>query len=752
MLNTVPDQSMNQTDYSRQHETDEINLVELLGTLLDGKWLIATITLIALFLGITITILGTPIYKADGLLQVKEKTQSVIGFEPLTGILDGKMPVLTEIELIKSRMILGKTIKSLNLNIVAEPKYFPVIGSTIARKYQANIRDNSVSSPVLELTQYAWGGEAIHIDSLTVPADWEDKKMILQASSQGQFKLFYNNEMILEGEVGKLVTKKIENRQQPVTIFVSLLKSRPGTQFIVMRQSDNQAIRLLKESISIAEKGKNTSILELTVESYNPESAVRILNEIANIYVMQSVEQKSAESQKTLEFLEKQLPILKDQLEAATSALNEFRTRKGSVDLDLETQNVLKGSVELKMQVTLLQQKRDDLRQRYTESHPTIISIDKQIARLNQQITSHDKSIEELPETQQIILRLSRDVRVSTELYTTLLNNAQTLRVAKAGTIGNVRIIDYAVLPDKPIKPKKILIVGTALILGFVLGILAALLRKMLHHGVEDPDLIERHLNIPVYATIPHSDFQETLARKYSKNAAIRTEQPILLAYENKDDLAVESLRSLRTSLHFAFLKATNNIIMIAGPSPNIGKSFVSVNLAVVMADAGKKILLIDGDMRKSTLHKKLNVSRENGLSDLIMDAIKIEEAIHHIPQVDIDFISSGFIPPNPSELLLHERFGRYLNSVSKQYDFVIIDSPPIMAVTDAAIIGNLAGAVLMVIKAGQHPMRELEQSTRRLIQAGVNLKGIVVNDITVSTSRYGHGKYVYQYSYKSER
>lgn len=256
MLNTIPDQSMNQADYSRQHESDEINLVELLGTLLDGKWLIATITLIALFLGIAITILGTPIYKADGLLQVKEKTQSVIGFEPLTGMLDGKMPVLTEIELIKSRMILGKTIKSLNLNIVAEPKYFPVIGSTIARKYQANIRDNSVSSPVLELTQYAWGGEAIRIDSLTVPADWEDKEMILQASSQGQFKLFHNNEMILEGEVGKLVTRKIENHQQPVTIFVSLLKSRPDTQFIVMRQSDNQAIRRLKESISIAEKVK----------------------------------------------------------------------------------------------------------------------------------------------------------------------------------------------------------------------------------------------------------------------------------------------------------------------------------------------------------------------------------------------------------------------------------------------------------------------------------------------------------------
>ncbi len=752
MSNPAIDHSKPPMDYSVNQDDDEINLGDLLGVLLDSKRLIIAITLVTLLLGIAKAFLDKPVYKADGLLQAKENSQSLAGLEPLAGLFEGKTPVLAEIELIKSRMILGKTIQSLHLDITARPKYFPVIGAAIARYVQARNQDGAVSDPLLGQTHYAWGGEAIQVDTLTVPTDWEDEELLLQAGEQGQFKLIYDDEIILEGEVGKLASKQLGSDSRSVAIFVSLLKSRPGTYFTVMRQSENQAITQLKESISITEKGKGTGILELTVESHSPDSAVRILNEIANIYVQQNVDEKSAESQKTLEFLEKQLPLLKGQLDAATASLNEYRTRQGSIDLNLETQNILNVAVELKTQITLLQQKRDELRQKYTESHPTIIAIDKQIARLQSQITSSEKKIEILPETQQVILRLSEDVKVNTELYTTLLNNAQTIRIAKAGTIGNVRIIDYAMLPDKPVKPKKWLIIGIALMLGLILGVVTAFIRRSLNRGVEDPNLIEKLLNIPVYATIPHSDSQKMLDNKLKKNTPANNQLPAILALGNKDDIAIESLRSLRTTLHFAFLEARNNIVMITGPSPDIGKSFVSVNLAVVMADAGKKILLIDGDMRKGAINKTLAVPRENGLSELIFEVIKAEEAIHKIPHANIDFISTGAIPPNPSELLLHERFGIFLENISKEYDLVIIDSPPILAVTDAAIIGRLASATLMVIKAGEHPLRELEQSTKRLMQAGANLKGIVFNDLPQLSSRhgYGYGKYVYQYSYKS--
>ena len=748
MPDTFSDNKKGLINYLPGQDDDEIDLGDIFSTLVESKWLIFFITLLVLAIGTAKALLDKPVYKADAMLQVEENSPSLGALEPVAALMESKVPVLAEIELIKSRLILGAAVKNLNLEILTSPKYFPVIGEAIARRFQQHNESNEVSSPLFGQPAYAWGGESIHVDTLTVPAKWLGEKLMLIPGKQGRYRLMYEDELVLEGEVGKLASKSLEGKQQDVSVFVSFLKSRPETRFMLMRQSENETIDLLKENITVTEKGKNTGILELTMESTNPESARLTLNEVANIYVRQNVEQKSAEAQKTLEFLEKQLPLLKKQLEAATTALNEYRTRHGSIDLELETQGVLKGVVEIQTQITLLQQKRDELRQRFTESHPSVVAIDKQIARLQGQMSSNDKKIEVLPETQQVILRLARDVQVNTELYTALLNNIQTLRVSKAGTVGNVRIIDYAVLPSEPIKPKRTLIIAVSLVLGLILGVAFAFIKKSLHHGIKDPDLIEKQLNISVYATIPHSTQQQRLNIKLRKNQQQSNELSIL-ALQKKDDLAIESLRSLRTTLHFAFLEARNNIIMITGPSPGVGKSFVSINLATVLAEAGKKILLIDGDLRKGFINKYFGISREQGLSEFISNTITLDEAIHKIPVANFDFIATGAIPPNPSELLLHQRFAIFLEDANKHYDHIIIDSPPILAVTDAAIIGRMASATLMVIKAGQHPIRELEQSIKRLHQAGVEIKGIVFNDVPVSSSRYGYGKYVYQYSYQ---
>lgn len=757
MLNSSADNTKDPAQYITNQEDDSIDLGELLSLLVDGKWLVILVTLTVFAVGIAKAFLDTPVYKVDAMLQVNEKSKSIAGLEPLTDILGSKIPIMAEIELIKSRMVLGKTINNLDLNIIAKPKYFPLVGEAIARRFQRHNQNNMVSSPLFGQDMYAWGGEAIQVSTLTVPDDLKDKEFMLLAGQQGQFQITYNDEPIVEGTVGTLVSKQIENNQQPITLFVSLLKARPGTQFSLILQSENSGISQLRTGLAVSEKGKNTGILGLTLESINPDYAVRVLNEIANIYVQQNVEHKSAESQKTLEFLEKQLPVLKEKMDSATNVLNAYRNKIGSVDLDIETQNILHGVVEIKTQITLLQQKRDELTQKYTESHPNVIAIDKQMARLQDQMRSHDKMVKSLPETQQVIVGMSGDVKVSSTLYTTLLNNAQTLRVAKAGTVGDVRVIDYAVLPDKPIKPNKLLIIGMAFVLGLFLGIVAVFIRKSLHRGIEDPDLIEKQLHIPVYATISHSKNQELLNKELSKPyESVRRDRPVLLALRDKEDIAIESLRSLRTTIHFSLLEAQNNIIVITGPSPGIGKTFVAANLAAVMADAGKKILLIDADMRKGAINKLLGVNRENGLSDIILNTTSVQEATRKIPLVNIDFIPTGTIPPNPSELLLHERFGQLLEGFAQQYDLVIIDSPPILAVTDAAIIGRMAGAAFMVIKAGLHTKRELEQCVRRLSQSGVTIKGIVFNDMPQSSSRYGYGyhygKYVYQYSYQKAK
>ncbi len=742
-----------------QEGDHKIDLSEIIATLLDSKGLIASVLMLALALGVAATFIAKPIYKTDAMLQVEAQPLSLTSLEPGGPVVKDEIPVSAEIELLNSRLVLGKAIENLKLDIVATPKFFPVIGQAISRTYEKKSNDQLVAEPLFGLNRFAWGGEIIKLDSLNVPPSLLNKKLKLIAGDKGDYRVFEDDNQILQGEVGKLASAHYAgDPEEQITMFVSQLVARPNTEFNISKLAENDAIANLKNTFHAGEKGKQTRIIELEYEDQNPELAAKTLNEIVNIHIRQSVEQKSEEAQKKLEFLAKQLPTVKEQLDDSTTALNDYRTRRGSVDLDFETQSILDGVVKIRTEITQLQQKRDELRQKFTESHPSIVAIDKQISRLQEQMNSSGHKIEVLPETQQAILKLSSDVKVNTELYNTLLNSVQTLRIAKAGTVGDVRVIDYATVPTLPVKPKKLLILVLSLILGVLLSVAASLMRKALRHGVEDPELIEKKLNIPVYATIPHSAEQEKLVRKLKKGYSIRKNETLALALQNKDDLAIESLRSLRTTLHFAFLEAKNNVIMITGPSPGIGKTFVSLNLAIVLADAGKKILLIDGDLRRGYIHKLFGMEREYGLTELITDTVSgwtplLDIAIRKLPIAGMDFISTGALPPNPSELLLHERFGSLLKSISNNYDHVIIDSPPILAATDATIIGRMASATLMVVKAGQHPMRELEQSVKRLSQSGVQLKGVVFNDLPESSyanDKYNYNRYVYQYTYSS--
>lgn len=738
-------------------ENDEINLGELLSVVINGKWLILIITLILFLLGLGKASLDTPIYKVDAMLQVKEKSQSIVGIELLADMFSSKLPIMAEIEILKSRKVLGAMINDLDLEIIAKPKFLPFLGEEIARKFAQKKLDNEIFILTFGLTKYAWGGEEIKVDTLVVPDELRDKQFILLTGNQGQFQLYFDDELIAEGEVGKLISQQIGNYQQPINLFVSLLKAQPGTQFILVRQSSNNAISQIKKNLTVSEKGKNTGIIELTLESDNAADAVRILNKIADIYVQQNIELKSAESQKTLEFIEKQLPILKEQMVTSIAELNEYKNQKSSVNLDIETQNILAGVVQIKTQITLLQQNHDELRQKFTELHPDVITLDKKIARLHAQLQTHNQMIKALPKTQQIILELSSNVQVNTNLYNTLLDNAHTLRVTKEGTVGDVRIIDYAILPDKAIKPNKPLIAGAAFLLGMFLGFLVVFVRKSLFRGIDDPDLIEKELNIPVYANIYHSDNQDLLNEELRKaEKSIEYNRPTLLSMVQKKDIAIESLRSLRTTIQFSLLEARNNIIAFSGPSPGIGKSFVASNFTAVMADTGKKILLIDADLRKGNLDKLFGINRTNGLSELILNTCSVQDATRKILPTNFDFIPTGTIPPNPSELLMHKNFIQLLDKFKEQYDLVIIDTPPILAVTDAAIVAQLVGAVFMVVKDGSHTKRELKQSIKKFSQAGAQIKGIIFNDISKPSSTYGYrysyGKYIYQYSYQKTK
>ncbi len=731
---------------TRDNDQDSIDLLGIFGSLIDQKWLIGALTGAFMATGVAYAVLATPVYLANALVQVEPKKNDMLGFSDLNSMLGGQSPSVTEIGIIKSRAVIGKTVDDLRLDIDVTPKTFPVIGGFLARRYRGET-EFSVAAPRLGLNSYAWGGERLEINRLNLPKELLGKKLTLVAGEQHRFQLFDENDNLLaEGVAGEAF------KHDDVEGLIAQLSANPGTRFEVVRNPRIVTIQSYQDALDISEQGKESGIIRLALASTDAAEAVKILNKIASLYVQQNVQRTSAEAAQSLEFLQGQLPQVKRDLAKASDALNGYQTRGKTVNISLETQSVLEQVVSLDTRISELKMQQAEMDRKFTRQHPAYRALMTQIGELTQQQKALEGKAQDLPATQQELLNLTRDVEVASQIYTQLLNKSQELDIVRAGAVGNVRLVDTADVDlTSPVKPKKALIVLIATFLGVFFGVALVLLRKSLSRGLEGPEAIEQ-LGLPVYASIPYSVLQQEEDSKKVRARDGADKPAYLLALRNPTDLSIESIRSLRTCLHFAGLDSTNNRIMISGPSPQVGKTFVSSNLAAVMAQSGQRVVLIDADMRKGHLHKTLNTPITNGLSDLLVKRCNIEQAINRVEVDNLHFISRGQVPPNPSELLMHANFRELLAQLSELYDVVIIDTPPLLAVTDAAIVGREAGISLIVTRFGVNPAKEIELTIRRFAQNGIELKGAVFNGVEKrAASYYGNGGY-YNYEYASDK
>lgn len=740
---------MQQAPVTKPHEqdddNDEIDLMGLLGTLIDHKWLIAGVTGVFMAAGVAYALLATPVYQANALIQVESKKSDPLGFSDIGSMLGKESPSATEIELIKSRRNIGAAVDNLKLDINVQPNYFPVIGEFIARRFKPSA-EHKIAPPLFGLTSYAWGGESLKLSELDLPPEFLGKQLTVVNGEMGSYILVdEDNNQILKGQVGEV------SRQNGVKALIETLQANIGTTFKISRSPRLSTVLSFQQSLDVQERGKESGMISLAIDSSEPNKAIQILNEISRLYVQQNIERTSAEAAQSLGFLKDQLPQVRKDLEKAENALNAFQIRSKSIDISLEAKAILDQIVALDTSISTLKLQQAEMDRKFTPQHPAYRALMGQLAELTSKQKRLAKQVEGLPSTQQELLSLTRDLKVSTEIYTQLLNKSQELDVMRAGAVGNVRLIDTADVDMRfPVKPKKTLIVLIATLLGAFLAIVYVLFRKALNRGVQNPDDIEK-LGLPVYASIPFSSLQKVEDEKSPGGRGTRVAP--LLAISHPTDLAIEGLRSLRTSLHFAMLEADNNRLMISGPSPKVGKSFVSSNLAAVIAQSGQRVLLVDVDMRKGYIHKMFGIPVENGLSDLLAKRCDLNTAIHKTEVENLDVIGRGQIPPNPSELLMHKNFTEFLEQVSANYDQVILDTPPFLAVTDAAIVGRQSSTNLIVTRFELNPAREVALTMRRFAQNGIDLKGAIFNAVEKRASaKYGYGAYgYYNYEYKSD-
>ena len=719
---------------------EEIDVRHIFDLLFASKWILFAIVLLFLVGGGAYLIVTPPIYEADGLVQVEDnssKTSSALS--DISSLLLGN-PVATEAELqiIRSRMVLDQVIDEMNLLVDAQPRYFPVIGAPFARRNKGATTEQA--APYL-VRHFAWGGENITVPTLDVPTGLINQALVLRATGQGYDLEDADGVHILSGVVGQTATAD-SSYGGPISIFVRELKARPGTEFMVAHYARQTVQNRLVSALKVAEQGRQSGVIKITFSDSSPRFATTVLNNVEGAYLRQNVERRSAQAQQSLEFLQKQLPELKANADAAQAKLNAYQSSKGSIDVTQETSIVLQQSVTLESQRLELVQQREEALQRFTPKHPVIQGIDQQLDVLSKELEKVKSATEKLPTTQQEILGLMRDLDVDNQIYTEMLDSIQSLQVVKAGTIGNVRIVDKALNPMRPTSPKRALTMFLSLLLGVATGVGFVFAQRALLKGVDDPADVERVLSLVTYASIPYTAAQKKLTREMGRG------QPgnYLLAQIDGKNLSIEALRSLRSSLHFALIQSPNNIVMLTGPSPGLGKSFVACNLGAVLAASGKKVVVIDADLRKGHLHAYLSVQAQPGLSDFIAGSATVADIVQKNPLEGLYAVSRGASPPNPAELLLHPRFSELLQALSAEFDYVLIDTPPVLAVTDACIVGRLAGSSLMVLKSAQHPMREIEETHRRLISAGVDVKGVIFNQVGAKAGSYGYGGYGYQY------
>lgn len=710
---------------------DTIDLKELFFSLIAQWKLIAPCIILSLICALLYLRTTPDTYSVDAMVQVEDsKGTSAALLGDLSSMIEQKSPAQAEIEILKSRLVLGEVINHLNLNIrisgtedsfwnrlMAKHKY-----STEYSKKSVLFKDNQNSFDVRQFD---------------IPQYFQDKNLIL-SFKEGKYSLTdeTTEQVVFSAPLNQISQSSSEYGLWKVGVFS---QDRFDAAYNIRKQSLPAAMQTLTSNYSVAEKGKMSGVLGLNYQGEDTQHITQVLNAILAAYSQQNIERRSAETAQTLKFLENQLPELKQQLDVAEREFNRFRQQANTVDVTKESELYLTQSITLETQKIQLEQQVAEASSKYMDEHPMMQQMNAQLAAINKKIAELDGTLKRLPELQRQYLQLFREVEVKQQLYTGLLNSYQQLRIAKAGEIGNVRIVDTAVEPIQPIKPKKLQILILSIFLGGFLGTLLALLRNMMRSGIKDAAQIENELDLPVYATVPRSLIQASRNNLLNKRKNI----PIL-AVKDSGDIAIESLRSMRTAIHFALMNASNNVIALSGPAPEIGKSFITVNLATILAQGGKRVLVIDGDMRRGYLHKYFNAELSPGLAELLNLQNSYEDIVQNSTVENLFFVTRGKSPVNPSELLSTDKFKAFLDQASAHFDHILIDTPPVLAVTDGVIIAQYAGVNLLIARHGKTQIKELEITVNRFEQANVKVNGVILNDVQKGAA----GSYGYNYAY----
>ncbi|MDD4192808.1 MAG: polysaccharide biosynthesis tyrosine autokinase [Mangrovibacterium sp.] len=758
--NTLPSEAPNLQD-------DEIDLRDLLAAIL-RRWKILVLTLCIVFAGVALyTFLMKPVYEASSLLHVQDNKSTAGLLNELS--FNTTNPVNAEIEILQSRTNAEQVVKQLHLN------------------WQVSKKTDDLTFKILEFTSDA-------------------KKPVykIQLTGDDTFDVYFNGDLVGRGKSGALL------RKEGFRLLLTDLRGKEGDNFKLTLAPFENVVANLQAGIKASQKGKLTSIIRVSYASTNPVLARDIVNTLVQAYLAQSISFKSEEADRAVSFVEEQLKDMRNDLDKAEKNLQDFKSDAGVVKLDSEAEELIRklSDLEKRRAEVVLQQKQMQfaldalknaaktgdaytpvsvnsdpvlsematrlnelevqkraLQTEYTQSHPVVKNIQGQVEALqikmqssyetslanlikqeqtvSQQLKNYESHMRNLPEAERDLARLTRHTKVSADIYTFLLQKHEEARIARASTISNINIVDPAIVPFRPIKPKVPMNLLLGLVIGLALGVGLVFGVEYLDDTIKNADEAKRVMGLPLLAVIPHI-FSLEQDDDIDKNANIHDP---LIAHNEQKSVAAEAFRALRTSVHFSAINREKKIILLTSSFPGEGKSVISANLAAIFSQTGVKVLIVDCDLRRSTLHEKFGLCKTPGLSELLTGDIPLPEAIQKTAVPNLDMIAAGTTPPNPAELLGSDAMHNFLLSEREKYDHIIVDAPPVLAVTDATLLTAVADIVILVMEAGRVPIKVAQHMKETLSNINAPVAGFVINDKTGKGERYGYygGRY-YRY------
>jgi tyrosine-protein kinase Etk/Wzc len=730
----------------------ESHLVDYLNVFL-RRWKISLLVALLVFVGVTVyTFLQPTIYSAVATVKVHKKTSEDVMAQQIQ--LGGVDEMAAQIELFNSRKLAETVVQRLNLDWQIE-----------------NDEDDL----------------QVHIDKLDI-----DRKL-----SRVTVELLPNQRLRFYGEQNQLLGDAANGEpfaSEGVHVQLRVEQNQPGARFTLQRTSMDAAVARVKANISVRESAKGTNLLVITYEDRDPEKASTIANAIADIFYERNIARKNAEANKMLSFVDQQLQTLGAELDLSEEELQSYKITTGLKRLSTEGSGLVEGAVTLEKEraalvldrkqieffvnspatngfdftavedvpgvpeaaskMMTLRAEYNDLLKDFTEAHPAVVAVSDQIRQLRSSILANcrlaikridqkigeiddalaesEKKLENVPQEELELARMTRRNIVNADLYTYLLQRQQETRIAEASSTSNIEIIDRALTPKTPVRPNKKKALALGVILGLMLGVGLAFLLDYMDQTIKTSDDVKEKLGLNVFGIIPRIPFADEDAKLPGKRlvTTLAPKSPV-----------VESFRALRTNLNFITAKQKNKVIMVTSSLPSEGKSTVSGNLAVVLSQTGAKVLLVGCDLRRPSLYEMFGQKNVPGLVDLLVD--QNQNSLRKIVSPRLDFLSAGTVPPNPAEMLDSARFRKFIDMARERYDYVVLDAPPVLPVTDAQIIAPLVDINLVVLEPCRVPETAAQQMVESLRAVDAKIAGVILND------KSGRGfKYYGNYSY----